>query len=493
MNRAWFVSVALALAAGTAGAGWIADGEREADPGVWTAENDGDGSGLDADTVDGREVPGEVDGLDGRLDRAEMDVLNNYLYDAMRASVDGLPLLWGFADPFATTNYVESYEYFVYDEGNELFSTSLAGSGVAGLLIHMKLNDNAATSNLVDATGNGFNGYLVDCDGPTLANSSTYAGTGKINGDMDILTSEHVVGVIPFPLDTYVQSGSNFAFTFWAKLDAVSAYHEIVRVAMSGDSSSLIAITARSDNDMNVQVQIPDVGAPSWIGDNVFVGKAGVWQHFAFNWDWVLGQLNVYVNASRCPDRSGYATYTNLPVGGWPTFEQDPPPTGYESGIHIMGMAYGPPSYNQWMLGGEMDDFRFYNRALSQAEVEYIYNSGTGTEEGDGSPTPPPSTISEIVSSNWVYATSAEEGYLTVQLGLPAASDVTNVHAFVSAADPPAWDEVELAYQSTDAAGVEAWGGSTNFAEADTNLAVRLVVTNAVNGLQLHGWGYGRR
>lgn len=34
-----------------------------------------------------------------------------------------------------------------------------------------------------------------------------------------------------------------------------------------------------------------------------------------------------------------------------------------------------------WNLVGGMDDLRFYNKVLTQAEVDFIYNSGSGTED----------------------------------------------------------------------------------------------------------------
>jgi len=87
----------------------------------------------------------------------------------------------------------------------------------------------------------------------------------------------------------------------------------------------------------------------------------GNWHHIVGVADATTAQLMIYVDGVEAPTSAGPT------VGSFPN-------TNY-SGTAYIGGRVG----SSYFLGGPIDDVRFYNRALTAAEVRQLYNLGRST------------------------------------------------------------------------------------------------------------------
>jgi len=216
------------------------------------------------------------------------------------------------------------------------------------LVAHWKLNDDAADTDVVDATGNGHTGTAS-------ANTSTLTVTGKIDAGLEFITaSSRYVGVTDHA-DLRLTGGGTVCF--WVKWDGTRE--------SSGGAS--VTIVSRGTNGWRIWMATA-AGAVGFItttgpGNQAITTAAalvsGTWRHISVVWG-AEGTRRIYVDAVDATAENGDGSVPGSAAGD----------------VHIG--AYTPTS---GFFGGVLDDVRIYQRPLTALEIAAIYNAGSGTEE----------------------------------------------------------------------------------------------------------------
>ena len=180
-------------------------------------------------------------------------------------------------------------------------------------------------------------------------------------------------GSIEFTGSSYLEiandgrfSPDSFTITGWGKLPPAS---DIVICAScrSGTVQNgygwTIAIDTVRHNKIRFSTRnVLSVAVVVCYSTTDFCSSPAKWNHFAFSYSSILKKVVIYINGvlDSTYDNIEYSanTTTNLRIGA--------------------GIDEGNPSF-YLQNGSLMDDFRIYNRVLSQDEVSILYNNGNGT------------------------------------------------------------------------------------------------------------------
>jgi hypothetical protein len=247
----------------------------------------------------------------------------------------------------------------VYKAGNSVIlnqgfeatsgSTFLAQIGgcenvaIPGLVAYYPFNGNAN-----DETGNSFNGVI---NGATLTTDKFGSAQKALNFDGDDVVR------IPNLYNATTQRLDDVTYSLWFKPNqnygAADFYSLIIRTTDAGFTDMI----GKPDlsNVENNKFQF-------YMFDNVanvgLLSKATTINFVANQWYHVVatrtnGTMKIYLNAIKEGETSSTNSqyfYPDLYLGGHSTF-------------------------NRWYFNGALDDFRIYNRGLSEAEIQAIYNA----------------------------------------------------------------------------------------------------------------------
>jgi hypothetical protein len=226
------------------------------------------------------------------------------------------------------------------------FSATTRGSEldtINGLVARYTFSGNAH-----DETGNGFNGII---DGATPA-ADKFGFTQKaLNFDgNDFVRIPNLYNAATQPLE-------NVTYSLWFKPNqnygAADFYSLIIRTTDTGFTDMIGKPDVGSTEDNKFQFYMFDNVANVGI-----LSKATTINFVANQWYHVVatrtnGTMKIYLNAIKEGETSSTNSqffYSDLYLGGHKTF-------------------------NRWYFNGTMDDLRIYNRALSEAEIQVIYNA----------------------------------------------------------------------------------------------------------------------
>lgn len=209
---------------------------------------------------------------------------------------------------------------------------SEAGSLGTSLISHWKMNDNAANTTVVDTKGNH--------NGTAQANTNTLDTTGKINGALTFNGSSHYIylGVGGFATATFA-AGSISA---WVNLSSKAS------TAYIFNCYGVLMIYYDSGTDKFKCENYPNSGALSTTTSPTL----DTWHLITMTWDGTNTKLYM--------DNVLEATGT----GGTPdldTYDDRHVQIGCSGGFTLL-------------FPGILDDFRIYNKALTQEEVTALYN-----------------------------------------------------------------------------------------------------------------------
>jgi len=233
---------------------------------------------------------------------------------------------------------------------------NLSGYGIDlsdGLVVHYKMNDDAATKVIVDNT--------TINDGYSYRNTNTISTSGKINtalefdGVDDFVYSEsELIGL----------SNSTQTFSLWYNASSLPA----------GAVTNSILTLGKNDSEDNVTMILKFTGNKETVVlaniassncDNVLQGDsdlvAGVWYLYTVVQD--SSSVKLYRNGELLDTAVCYGEFKY----------------GLDWSHQLVLGKYVGGALNRF--NGTIDDVRVYNRSLTQAEVQLIYNSGIGTEE----------------------------------------------------------------------------------------------------------------
>ena len=213
--------------------------------------------------------------------------------------------------------------------------------GDDGLINHWKLNDNAANKTVIDTRKN--------IDLTSKQNTSVLHTTGKLNGGLSFNgTSDNLYHGI-----TNIWDGlSSWSYCTWVKPTNTGTGRE--NLIWVEDDMFILYI----DHTDNKVTYYADTVTDN-LGYTASVGTLNwnAWNHIALVYDG--SNVHLYINGVL--DKSSALTGITEVI----TF------------IHIGTSFNGGSGF----FKGEMDDIRFYNKALNSSQISTLYNSGTGTEE----------------------------------------------------------------------------------------------------------------
>lgn len=218
------------------------------------------------------------------------------------------------------------------------------------LVAHWKMNDNAATTDVVDSTGNGHTGTAT-------VNTDTLITTGKINSAFAFTGSQYVT--VPDHADFSAMDAGSWCAWFKSSAAAqqilISKYYGGYEWYLYHKATGRIGLRLISGNNTNNYIDIVSTNA---YNDSAWHCLAAVWDGSASSSGMTLSIDGVAVSATR----SHAGVFTSI--------------ADTSVMVTIGALANGVQPWT-----GCLDDVRIYKRPLSAQEIRAIYNSGSGTEE----------------------------------------------------------------------------------------------------------------
>lgn len=212
---------------------------------------------------------------------------------------------------------------------------------------HFLLNDNAANANVADALGN--NPLVLN--GADTADLSV---VGKINDALSFTGSEWAQTADPTTVDFSVSK----SIACWVKPSAAG----VAKTAMmiGNPPGQFILLYVNTDGSGECQFY--------WSG---FTGGSGITGTLTLDaWNHLVGVIDA-------PNGMAYF-YVNGVLAG--DFDFGEAQSGTESGGRT-SIFLGAQGEGDNALIGDLDDARIYNSVLTQDDVDFLYNSGNGTED----------------------------------------------------------------------------------------------------------------
>ncbi|MBX4187081.1 MAG: hypothetical protein KW802_02370 [Candidatus Doudnabacteria bacterium] len=282
-------------------------------------------------------------------------------------------------------------------------SASISGFG-SGLSMFYPLEEGSGLIT-TDQSGNSYNGNLTN--GPTWT-------AGKIG---NALSFDNVNDYVSIPFDPAIAEGAAITVAAWVKPSTISdAGGTIVAKDRSGFTQWKLRIDGRSANNLKNNLTFT-VGSVTAMSDNEVMADLG-WHH-------VVGVYNgsqVYVYM----DGANVDSTANPLTGNIPNYP------------HYVCIGTSGTTCNESnFFGGLIDDVRVYNRALSPAEIQDLFN-GVSTPIDTGAPTvnlTAPADGSTVVGTTAVTANATDNvGVADVQFTLDGANlgaeDTTAPYSF---------------------------------------------------------------
>ena len=237
-------------------------------------------------------------------------------------------------------------------------------------IVHYKLNDNAATSTVVDAQV-GHDGAARTDAGEI--NTDTINATGKINGALHFNGSTQYV-TIPDHADVSITT--IISVCCWANNDNadLTAFEALVaKYSISTDQREWIFSISSAEK---IQVNISEAGT---ITSSVLTDVAHTttgWHFYVFTFDASGGAASpvIYLDGLLRASTETGAAATGISDGVVPV---------------TIGASYTnfalPVTTNHW--DGLIDNVMIFDKALTPSEITELWNNGNGTEEfGGGRP-----------------------------------------------------------------------------------------------------------
>lgn len=222
------------------------------------------------------------------------------------------------------------------------------------LVAHWKMNDNAASTVVLDSSGNGYHGT-------SQQNTSDLTTTGKVNG---ALTFNGTTDYVDTGQTFQSVFRDSFSISLWIKYDTASNLTYFCAISDGGNNGIVFGTGASGILDMQYTAN----GKAVITENTVFSNGVGNWYFTVLvvqktSESTVVAKLylNSVLVASDSSDDCAMSDYTsiyNLYIGA-----------NNNAGTGIL-----------LPFDGSLDNFMLFNHALSQAEITRLYNNGNGTE-----------------------------------------------------------------------------------------------------------------
>ena len=282
------------------------------------------------------------------------------------------------------------------------------GSGVFGpidTLAWWKLND-ASGLTATDSSGNGYDGTLTNMIGDEWT-------TGILGDALQLDGNEDYIELATFPDLT-----GNFTMAVWINATDASGDERV----FADDENNLggYALSIGDAGDGRVRFFSRNISPVSL--DSGQVITPGTWHHLVGLHDADAQQRRIYADGQLVAEDSG--TYSGI----W----------GIDPGLAALGGEVDGTSESSqnWRFDGTMDDFRVYNRVLSEDEIIDLYNEGSG-----GAPVFREFTEAKRGSSGRSLTINTPPG--TSEDDLLIAAVVTDANETISAPVGEGWAQID--------------------------------------------------
>lgn len=254
-----------------------------------------------------------------------------------------------FSSPGDTYNYQMSES--VNSATPDITVTAISiGSGVLGpvdTLAWWKLND-ASGLTATDSSGNSYDGALTNMIGDEWT-------TGVLGDGLQLDGNEDYIELATFPDLT-----NNFTMAVWINATNASGDERV----FADDQNNLggYALSIGDAGDGRIRFFSRNISPVSL--DSGQVITPGTWHHLVGLHDADAQQRRIYVDGQLVAEDSG--SYSGI----W----------GIDPGLAALGGEVDgtSESSSNWRFDGTMDDFRVFNRVLSEDEIIDLYNEGSG-------------------------------------------------------------------------------------------------------------------
>ncbi|MCH7534715.1 MAG: LamG domain-containing protein [Bacteroidetes bacterium] len=227
---------------------------------------------------------------------------------------------------------------------------------------HYRLNDNLATTNVIDTGTGGNDGTLNGGD-----NTSDKSVTGKINLAFQLNGSDDFIN-IDNVLTNDLSTTTKGTWAIWVKpVDATPSAIDITISFNDTDANTFIHIRIKTDGVCRVKAT--STGTSQWqLDTDNAVFSDNTWTHVAIVQDGTepvlyIDGVKVAQTFSTSEDKTVW--FNNL--------------SGLDNGRIGDRSVNGGGETNHF--NGDIDDVRIYDTNLSSSDISDIYNSGDGTEE----------------------------------------------------------------------------------------------------------------
>ena len=336
------------------------------DQGIWG--NDAGSTGFDwGDDTDGTFVV-------QRVIQANNDVYDENFNDTDYKDTGNTTATWGGNGAVAFTSGQVAQTESIEKSNGTIVSATLNSTETSGTLLyelaadyiepiaHYKMNDDAASTVVLDSSGSN--------DGAATVNTDTISIAGTINKAFNLDGSSENIDV-PDDASLDMSSVDGFTIALWIKPNtALTSTDALVSKATNGSTKGYEFLLA---NTNKLDLIIGDGSANSDIR-SIQTITFDVWQHVAVTWDAGTGDTIFYINGTSEAAQTSKTSILN------------------DTKVLELGARFSSQFFN-----GAMDDVRIYNKILSGTEISTIYNSGNGTEE----------------NGNWETVTSLTKHFFT--------------------------------------------------------------------------------
>jgi len=246
----------------------------------------------------------------------------------------------------------------------------IQGSSQSSLVLHLKMNDDAENWVVIDSSQTANNGILYDYN-ESEENTDGYNTTGLINGALqfDPLSVDGSFVLVPYNAAYDVKG--KFSIAMWVYIPNAIPGDTLYPLFYLGDQNndeSYIELRLQSKPSGEIMMRFEFYNSitekEDSLSEDTIITAAG-WYHVAVTIDSTVGtgRMNFYINSAEIADSetngTEYDPNINVPIY-----------IGSDYLFNVNELIY-------------IDDFRFYNRKLTESEVGDIYNSGAGTENED--------------------------------------------------------------------------------------------------------------
>ena len=390
----------------------------------------------------------------------------NLALNSFRIAINGSLSLFGMIDGF-----VDEYEDETgisvdtnasYNASNDYYFNSSESGGLGeDLVSRYTFDDDTTTSAVVDDVSSN-NGVLENGLNDYTSENSV---AGLLDDALDFDGTEDYVLVTGGTGLPIYSTSTPYSISMWINPDDVTTNYGVFMSMGNSGTSSPIFLLEISLTDGKLGALIRDDSSvqlfdPAHKESNTTISN-GNWYHIV--WTDNQGDANLYVNTSL--DATDYS-YTPSAL------------TLNRTTIGAMGRTTIESFFN-----GQIDEVRFYDKALSTDEISDLYNSGAGTSSisagGTNNMILESESFSAVTEPDSARIIILEEDDGNVSLN-------TDLNVFLSKDNGSTWDSVFLNSDYNFSSNIKVLTGTTSLTSSGTNIKYKIETYNN-KATKIHG------